>query len=399
MRARTYSRTLTLLAAALITAGCIVSTYEKVDDSGGGTGGTGGTSGGICTDTCLPGANGETPCCFDYPSAGPDFEDKCGYVVADLGGLCLPAAAPGESDDACNDLPNGADSLDGCCMPNGLCGFLDEKHGLGCVAAEAVTDGSALQACGTSSCGEYCDIADALSCPMVDSDGDLRVWECAEECLSDDCEVQMRAVLDNCQPGDVGQCQSAGDPVFKATTTGTCVSDIFELAICLQGRAVAQAPDCAQYCRVVTDVCTGSEMQYPDYSTCLAVCAGFEVGSLPAEPLKNTLACRFAGVALVGSCADAGPAGESGGTGFCGSTCETYCRILDEACPTQHGVMGGKSGCETACAGWPVSDFAWTPADSNTASCRLKYALSAATDSGNAAAHCAAADDVSTKCK
>ena len=403
-----WSRALTPLAAAVVAAGCVVSSFDKVDNVGG-NGGIGGD--GNCKTTCQSGPNGEPACCFDYPDGPLGSDDLCGYQLPKYDNVCLPLGAPGPEDPVCTDLPGpGGDSLDGCCMPNGLCGVIDKDHGLGCMpsAVFGVVD---AEFCGTSPCGVYCDIARTQSCDLVDKDGLLRVWECAEECQTDACHPQMTTVMTNCIEGEPGQCQTPGDPVFSFNPSdpGSCVDDIRELAKCLeQDPRKDYEPDCAQYCRLAMDLCSGpAHAQYPDYATCLAICERIPRGSFstPAELIADSVACRFnelpadPSLANPESCSLAGPGGLNS-SDHCGDPdpCALYCSTMKDVCPVEYAALGG-DGCLGACPSfWSPSLFKWE-VDPASGSCRLKYALAALIDEPNRASHCENAALLSLTCQ
>ncbi len=406
-----WTRALAPLAAALVAAGCVVSSFDKVDDVGG-TGGNGGIGGdGNCTTTCQAGPSGEPACCFDYPDGPRGSEDLCGYQLPKYDDVCLPLGSPGSDDPVCSDLPGpGGDSLDGCCMPNGLCGVLDKEHGLGCMpsAVFGVVD---PQFCGTSPCGVYCDIARTQACDLVDKDGLLRVWECAEECEPDGCHPQMTTVMANCIEGEPGQCQTPGDPVFSfPSKPGSCVNDIRELAKCLeQDPGVNYEPDCAQYCRLAMDLCSGTaNAQYPGYADCLAICERIPRGSFstPADLIADSVACRIDKLpadptqANPESCSLAGPSGLNSND-HCGdpNPCPLYCSVMKDVCPVEYKAVGG-DGCLGDCGSlWSPAVFKWD-VDPGSVSCRLKFALEALlADDLNRAAPCENAGLSSPTCQ
>ncbi len=153
-------------------------------------------------------------------------------------------------------------------------------------------------------------------------------------------------------------------------------------------------PDCANYCRVVSTACAGSNAQYedaaPSTKQCLATCAAFE-GGFNSDTMTNTVGCRtyHAYNSLLDPathCSHAGPTGD----GHCGvadatgnSLCTSYCRVVALACATSLPAELQNGGCEAQCAA--LSDAArdshYTVSkglvSGNTFSCRMLHAVRA----------------------
>ncbi|HEY6560471.1 MAG TPA: hypothetical protein VI072_24475 [Polyangiaceae bacterium] len=109
------------------------------------------------------------------------------------------------------------------------------------------------------------------------------------------------------------------------------------------------SPQCIDYCETALANCIGKNALYSGMDTCLGVCALLPPGD-PLEPAGNTVACRAAQAELASStgepalhCPRAGP----GGANHCGRDCESYCILLDEACPVE---SRGAPNCVTKCA-------------------------------------------------
>lgn len=118
-----------------------------------------------CTGVLIP-VSGQSfelaPCCADEKTS------QCGIDSTVLGMFgptfpeaCQPVAQPGVPDDACPQSPSQAIQgspitikFDGCCRPNGTCGYqLDSiggliPLGLGCVDSAPFVDGGAPLSCG-----------------------------------------------------------------------------------------------------------------------------------------------------------------------------------------------------------------------------------------------------------
>lgn len=102
--------------------------------------------------------------------------------------------------------------------------------------------------------------------------------------------------------------------------------------------------NCADYCKLVTNACTGTNAVYENEAQCVAVCTK---GAIPvgkaAELQGNNLLCRreYAYQALQGSpaqaCTNAGPA-----PGRCGNDkCDSYCLLAAAGCKDQFAAKYG----------------------------------------------------------
>lgn len=121
-----------------------------------------------------------------------------------------------------------------------------------------------------------------------------------------------------------------------------------------------EPPTCQQYCDIELAACTGKNAQYESPEQCLAVCAALTPGVNP-DTAVNTMACRryHAFNSVTGAdmhCSHSGPTGD----GHCGDTskpeggfttnCESYCQIVEQACPDEFDAdLGGSDGCMAAC--------------------------------------------------
>ncbi len=108
---------------------------------------------------------------------------------------------------------------------------------------------------------------------------------------------------------------------------------------------------CVEYCDTVMSNCTGTLTVYKSREVCLDVCAALDPGD-PLEPEGNTVACRLfeakeaARPGEAGShCFRAGP----GGGNRCGSDCDAWCGLLEQACPADFAAIDGE--CTARCAG------------------------------------------------
>lgn len=133
---------------------------------------------------------------------------------------------------------------------------------------------------------------------------------------------------------------------------------------------------CADYCTAVTANCSGATAQYSGMDTCMGACEAFPAGTA-ADMAGNTLGCRIyhAGAAKMDAathCTHAGP----GGADLCGSNCESFCAIADDACA---GTFADNAACMTACAAYDQTEpYDASDAAGDTFACRL-YHLTVAT--------------------
>lgn len=157
----------------------------------------------------------------------------------------------------------------------------------------------------------------------------------------------------------------------------------------LQGSA-----ECEAYCDSVMAACTGTHAAYPTRDQCIATCATLPSGEAQND---NSLECRSTQAAFAQSstepeihCPAAGPFG----VGVCGSLCQSYCTLLEAACPN---TMTGITDCEKLCGGLR-SDGKYDLgqlASGDNVECRIARASAALLDSKT---HCSSAAMKSTEC-
>ena len=108
------------------------------------------------------------------------------------------------------------------------------------------------------------------------------------------------------------------------------------------------AGDCARYCSLVSESCTGSFAQYTDTAQCMAVCGALPAG-IAGDREGNTVACRqtYAGnVAKTDPTTYCPAAGPFGG-GVCGERCDAFCGLAFAICP--RAPWESTPACVTAC--------------------------------------------------
>jgi hypothetical protein len=146
-------------------------------------------------------------------------------------------------------------------------------------------------------------------------------------------------------------------------------------------------PTCAGYCASIASSCTGTmpttNGQYASAAQCAKFCGYFAHGAANA----NTLECRVANLALVGTdatnCRAAGPYGLANAAmmNACGtSNCDAFCQLARAICPTDHAE--DQATCVTQCTGYTSDPSTLdipnsSPSAGNTLECR-EYHLSAA---------------------
>jgi hypothetical protein len=124
------------------------------------------------------------------------------------------------------------------------------------------------------------------------------------------------------------------------------------------GKADA-SPTCDEYCNIQLAACDGDLLQYESRGQCLDVCEALEPGLNPDQG-ENTVACRryhsFSSTfAPETHCYHSGPTGD----GHCGDAgsiaegrsgnCDSYCRLLEAACPAELASLGDAAGCFEQC--------------------------------------------------
>jgi hypothetical protein len=164
-----------------------------------------------------------------------------------------------------------------------------------------------------------------------------------------------------------------------------------------------EPPTCDQYCDIELAACTGDNAQYESPEQCQAVCAALPPGVNP-DTTANTMACRryhsFNAVTNPAMhCLHSGPTGDGG---HCGDTrkpsdgstsiCESYCGLVEHACPTEFkSELGDAAGCMAACVeldgAAPESHYRVKGAEERKGlDCRVLYTARALLDSDNCAA-------------
>jgi hypothetical protein len=157
------------------------------------------------------------------------------------------------------------------------------------------------------------------------------------------------------------------------------------------------APECAAYCSLVMDSCSGAHAQYASAQECLAFCSRLPAGKAGASD-GNSIACRqfYAGsparLDALAYCLAAGPFGG----GVCGDRCQSFCELTLSTCSPDAGEApyGSYPDCQSTCTGFVYRDGGTDgggepptgPGAGNTLNCRLFYTRAAVT-SGAACAN------------
>jgi hypothetical protein len=140
---------------------------------------------------------------------------------------------------------------------------------------------------------------------------------------------------------------------------------------------------CNEYCNTVEANCTGEFDVYTSPDTCRGVCSALQPGE-PGVAVGNTIHCRLANAKAAESTQEFGqhcPAAGPGGDGICGENCESYCTVLEKACPNEFARFDGAGDCVSECeANVPdLGGFDISQDEGNSMQCRL-YHVSAASD-------------------
>ncbi len=362
----------------------------QLGGTGGALGGTGGGTGGSgpvgCTQ-CQPGLKGEPACCFEHP----DGSVGCGLRVPEYGNHCLPSPAPpGKPDLACKNHSSG---LTGCCLPVGVCGYLDDSHGLSCITTEAL-DVTPPPPCGGGPCGKLCELAIGAGCSAYNAIAPFPYYDCAARCSLRSCHEEFTALYSTCD--SVIGCDTTGAPIAPG-----CHQENLDLALC------RQTADCGQYCALVTQACPA---QYKSIAECSAVCSAFEAAQYIGTGMSlgyethGGLGCRMKALVEIDTlgtsrCLKAGPAGSTT-VGYapdaCGlGLCSVYCGLLVEECPSHYGTL---SACLDACGLIDTVPFTRDVVSGPSAACRFNQLLELVANPATTAS-CDTAGPSSTVCQ
>jgi hypothetical protein len=172
------------------------------------------------------------------------------------------------------------------------------------------------------------------------------------------------------------------------TWMGGCASIVGIEELTFDGGAQV-SESCKAYCAKMAQACKGPNAMYSSPEACLGVCAKLPPGDI-LEPFDNSVACRMkeAQLAIDTSepethCLAAGP----GGAPNCGKNCDSWCTVLQKACPTEFGFM---PDCPRACSA--LKDRGafelMTDHDGDTIQCRLEHVSNAASSAAAPATHC-----------
>jgi hypothetical protein len=166
---------------------------------------------------------------------------------------------------------------------------------------------------------------------------------------------------------------------------------------------------CANYCATITTACTGTNNQYAfiDNVDCNTYCNAihWNAGTVDPNTHEDTLGCRVAHAQLAANPGPPNPhcwhAGPTGGR-LCGSACENYCEVAEEACQGANQLYADHPTCLAACAGM-TDDLNVTAQTGNDVQCRIWHLSEALTakalgDPARVATHCAHGKVVSAVC-
>ncbi|MCC6213594.1 MAG: hypothetical protein IT376_01910 [Polyangiaceae bacterium] len=240
-------------------------------------------------------------------------------------------------------------------------------------------------------CASYCSLLES-ACPEEAA----RYQDCPTKCAAGLRDTgRFDVVLDH--DGDSLQCR------LVHVSSAAVAPDVH----CEHARLTATAPctdpqgtvpDCEEYCALVNAACAGALGVYESQAQCVAACAAIPAGTVD-DRMENTVGCRkYHAHAALGDpgthCPHASPLGD----GHCGhdatptetGNCESYCLLLEAACPAEAATLGGPAACRAACAGVPGaaadSHYAVAAATGDTLACRALHVTRAFADSSACAA-------------
>ncbi len=137
--------------------------------------------------------------------------------------------------------------------------------------------------------------------------------------------------------------------------------------------------ECEAYCHDVMSACADQYAAYRDRASCILTCGALPRGE---TSLQNTVECRAqkASIAVTtkepaSDCPSAGPFG----IGACGSTCEAYCSLLKQLCPSEAKAVTDCTASCQALAESKVYDLSKLTSG-DTLECRIHYLTLAAAD-------------------
>jgi hypothetical protein len=132
-----------------------------------------------------------------------------------------------------------------------------------------------------------------------------------------------------------------------------CAAAAFKSGTCTD--PAGGEPSCQEFCTLAGVACTGGNAAYESESQCLAVCAVLDKGK-NSDQVENSVGCRKyhsynAIAAPAQHCSHAGPTGD----GHCGTdNCESYCRLVEQACNAEFKTAFGDAyKCATECVKLP----------------------------------------------
>jgi hypothetical protein len=235
--------------------------------------------------------------------------------------------------------------------------------------------------CGNE-CENYCSLY-SLACSR-----EPEQVRCVEQCAGLRDNGKLHATDDH--EGDSLQCRlvhvssAPDDPVYHCGharlvhPSKFCNDDAF---------AEPLLPTCTDFCKLVTNVCTGTLEVYEDAEQCKALCEHFDPGKNSDTSGQNTLGCRkYHAYNAFGDpvthCPHVGP----GGGKVCGDKqtgdCDSYCRIASGVCGSEFAAaFGDEATCLAECAVLePGSKYSIAKASTEptTLGCRLMALAQAA---------------------
>ncbi|MEI9951094.1 MAG: hypothetical protein WDO74_19475 [Pseudomonadota bacterium] len=354
------------------------------------------------------------------------IEDRS-YVPTDAGSAGGGSVRPSpECQDYCDRAKKSCQTaLDGTVMPGGILYLSDEACLATCARIELVSTDPNSVACRVQQLRN------------VDTGEDVKMYcanaapgsngECGSNCenycrlFKSACQEQFEKYAPNTQEDDgiavcVNKCLGLVDTgLFDTTMTGNYYGDTLQCRLVHTSSSILRPdlhcshaelkpaekclddpsakPDCKKFCHLEMSECADYPM-YENDAQCQAVCEALPRGQI-GNMTENTVGCRMyhsynSMLDPKTHCAHTGPGGDghcfTGDDGDTGN-CESYCQLLEKACPDDFEA----SNCETDCRkldGAEKDSGYTTTAAGNNVQCRL---LNVSRALSNPKKYCAAA--------
>jgi hypothetical protein len=297
----------------------------------------------------------------------------------------------------CAYLPTGAASADASMQPNTRECRMQKLKTLGEPQDCAIAGPSGGNSCG-SKCESYCELRSGI---CGDDDMELCLRQC--KILRDDPKLlKANTAFDG---GDTLQCRFAhlsaaaqsarmNDEAGKNMHCGhSAVNVLGRRSEAMPQFCFDPTPNCDSYCDIVMAACPsdGPQAQYDDARQCQQVCGAMVMGT-SQDIDDDTVGCRIyhAYATLPNQaavhCPHAGPAGGTADGHGCGTSCESYCRLVAKSCGDAYAKQygSGSDACLAECTTRDAGKAYSTAQSGDALQCRI-YSAARAIDPKNSA--------------